>query len=212
MGDKPPYEDNGVTHGICDECDAKWRAVKADRSDASYTKSKEWRCRKSPTGAHYWLITCGSNMTVIAKCKHCHRQKVLEVGSAQRGLYHSHLHTRDLRDCYQKICKGHSEVKGQECPELPNCDKLEEIRRLDPEKYDIQGFIGDICWLCDRKTAYLTRKGGENEHFPETGGEATEASVNDLQEAKERTALYPPSRPFTLPHRCPKSYEIGTWI
>jgi DNA-binding transcriptional regulator YiaG len=38
-----------------------------------------------------------------------------------------------------------------ECPKLPNCAKLREIRSLDPHKYDIDGLVGDICWLCNEK-------------------------------------------------------------
>jgi len=42
-------------------------------------------------------------------------------------------------------------VKTEDCPKFSNCEKLEEIKTLDPEKYDIQGLIGDICWLCDKR-------------------------------------------------------------
>ena len=41
-------------------------------------------------------------------------------------------------------------MKEQDCPKLGDCEKLGEIRTLDPEKYDIPGLIGDICWLCDK--------------------------------------------------------------
>ena len=37
------------------------------------------------------------------------------------------------------------------CPDLPSCDKLKEIRSLNPDKYDIDGLVGDICWLCNEK-------------------------------------------------------------
>ena len=40
---------------------------------------------------------------------------------------------------------------SQNCPGHPDCDRLEEIWTLSPMTYDIDGLIGDICWLCDRK-------------------------------------------------------------
>lgn len=42
-------------------------------------------------------------------------------------------------------------VEAEDCPNLGDCEKLGEIRTLDPEKYDIEGLIGDICWLCDKR-------------------------------------------------------------
>lgn len=54
-----------------------------------------------------------------------------------------------------------------ECPKLLNCTKLREIRSLDPLKYDIDGLVRDICWLCNENpqnainiegTARLSRK------------------------------------------------------
>ena len=42
-------------------------------------------------------------------------------------------------------------VEAEDCPKLGDCEKLREIRTLDPEKYDIPGLIGDICWLCDKR-------------------------------------------------------------
>ena len=41
-------------------------------------------------------------------------------------------------------------IEAEDCPNLGDCEKLEDIRTLDPEKYDISGLIGDICWLCDK--------------------------------------------------------------
>jgi len=32
----------------------------------AYVKSGEWRCDKSPTGAHHWIISDGSQ-----RCVHC---------------------------------------------------------------------------------------------------------------------------------------------
>ena len=42
-------------------------------------------------------------------------------------------------------------IEAEDCPKLGDCEKLGEIRTLDPEKYDIPGLIGDICWLCDKR-------------------------------------------------------------
>ncbi len=38
-----------------------------------YLANGEWKCRKSPTGAHYWLIV-NEGMT----CRYCSKHKDLE--------------------------------------------------------------------------------------------------------------------------------------
>ncbi len=60
-----------------------------------------------------------------------------------------------------------------ECPRLPNCAKLTEIRSLDPDKYDIDGLVGDICWLCDEKpegAIHIKGTGGKDDPGGRKGG------------------------------------------
>lgn len=49
-------------------------------------------------------------------------------------------------------------MEHRKCPAYPDCDKLEEIRTLDPEKYDIEGLTSDICELCDREVKRFSAK------------------------------------------------------
>ena len=44
-----------------------------------------------------------------------------------------------------------------ECPKLSTCEKLKGIRTIDPNKYDIRGLVGDICWLCDENPENSTK-------------------------------------------------------
>ena len=38
-----------------------------------------------------------------------------------------------------------------ECPKLNDCEKIGLIMTIDRAKYDVDGLIGDICWLCDER-------------------------------------------------------------
>ncbi len=40
--------------------------------DQEFIDSKRWKCIKSPSGAHHWMIRCGQ-MT----CKHCGENRSL---------------------------------------------------------------------------------------------------------------------------------------
>ena len=39
-----------------------------------YLESDVWKCRKSPTGAHHWIVTESKE-----RCKYCHKIKIVEV-------------------------------------------------------------------------------------------------------------------------------------
>ena len=42
-------------------------------------------------------------------------------------------------------------MKPDECIRFNDCEKVELIKTIDTEKYDVDALIGDICWLCDKK-------------------------------------------------------------
>ena len=42
-------------------------------------------------------------------------------------------------------------MKLDECIRFNDCEKVELIKTIDAEKYDVDALIGDICWLCDKK-------------------------------------------------------------
>ena len=38
-----------------------------------------------------------------------------------------------------------------ECLKFNDCEKIKLITTIDRAKYDVDGLIGDICWLCDER-------------------------------------------------------------
>jgi hypothetical protein len=53
--------------------DAMDREVRKTGQYSEYLANGQWKCRKSPTGAHYWIIV---NQGMI--CRYCSEHRALE--------------------------------------------------------------------------------------------------------------------------------------
>lgn len=40
-------------------------------------------------------------------------------------------------------------MRPNECLKFKDCKKIELIKTIDAKKYDVDGLIQDICWLCE---------------------------------------------------------------
>lgn len=59
---------------VIDQLKVRSREIK--EADENYIKGKKWRCRKSPTGAHYWTDEIKWGFLV---CKFCGREQEVIV-------------------------------------------------------------------------------------------------------------------------------------
>ncbi len=53
------------------------------KSESAYYNSDAWKCNKSETGSHYWLIVDNKYKKdfkiITSKCKYCQKEKVAVV-------------------------------------------------------------------------------------------------------------------------------------